>query len=410
MNILKQLKDRLTFQESDSSKEMVQKQKIIFGFLIVGAFGVVLVLSSGLERVSEEVKPAEKPKKVVLGDLVDPKEVWAARMEEESRKIREVAEGIKKQSALQEKRVELLEKALEAKAKDFENQKIGPSLTSGHTVQSGGLNASSLGNVSQSVLEPQNLFEDYKKTPSPVLREKKIMHLTSSSKNASHYSDTYVLPGGRARAVLTSAIVVSTAIATQSNPDPITLRLAGNMKMPKGWSANLKGAEIIGSCHGNLSSERAICRLHKISWVDEDGRKVSQKIKGWVFGEDAGMGIRGKVVDKAGAVAREAFISGILSGMSNFLKFEAQSSAFPTNILGQKNALDPKEALKGGLGQGASNAFEKLAEFSIKRAEAMQPVIVVHPGRVVDIVVGEEFDLSEEKVPLKRVRGSQRES
>ena len=118
------------------------------------------------------------------------------------------------------------------------------------------------------------------------------------------------------------------------------------------------------------------------------------------MGEDGSPGLRGKIVDKAGAVARQAFLSGILSGMSSFLKFEAQSSVYPMTPFGQTKAMSPQAGLKGSLGQGTSNALEKLADFSIKRAESMQPVIVVNPGRVVDVVFKKGFDLKQETQPM----------
>ncbi|WP_052694660.1 hypothetical protein [Candidatus Orientia mediorientalis] len=42
-----------------------------------------------------------------------------------------------------------------------------------------------------------------------------------------------------------------------------------------------------------------------------------------------------------------------------------------------------------------SNAFDKLADFAIKRADSMSPVIVVVSGKVVDVKKG--FDLLKHK-------------
>ncbi|KAB2836731.1 MAG: conjugal transfer protein TraB, partial [Caedimonadaceae bacterium] len=194
-------------------------------------------------------------------------------------------------------------------------------------------------------------------------------------------------------AVLTSGVVVSTAVATQSNPQPIILRLADEGNMPRGFLSHLKDAVLIGSCYGDLSAERALCRLHTLSFIEGDGTTVERSVEGWIIGEDGAPGLRGKIVDRAGEVAREAFLSGILSGMSSFLQFDASRSVYPVTPFGQTNALSPKDALAGGLGKGASNALDKLAEFSIKRAEAMQPVIVVNGGRVVDVVFKRGIDL-----------------
>ena len=85
--------------------------------------------------------------------------------------------------------------------------------------------------------------------------------------------------------------------------------------------------------------------------------------------------------------------------MSSFLQFDASRSVYPVTPFGQTNALSPKDALAGGIGKGTGNALDKLAEFSIKRAEAMQPVIVVNGARVVDVVFKRGIDLLPDIVP-----------
>ncbi|NRA89965.1 MAG: conjugal transfer protein TraB, partial [Simkaniaceae bacterium] len=164
--------------------------------------------------------------------------------------------------------------------------------------------------------------------------------------------------------------------------------------LPRGWKSRLKDAVMIGSCYGDLSSERAMCRIHSLSFVEANGRTVEKQVEGWIIGEDGSPGLRGIVVDRAGKVVREAFVAGMLSGMSNFFKSSAQSSVFPVSPFGQTDALKTDDVLKSGAAQGASNALEKLADFSIKRAEAMSPVLIVHPGRVVDVVFKKGFDLN----------------
>ena len=141
----------------------------------------------------------------------------------------------------------------------------------------------------------------------------------------------------------------------------------------------------------DISSERARCRLETLTWKDKNGTQIEKTIEGWVVGEDGLAGLRGKVVDRSGEVAREALGAGILSAASNFLKFEATAGVSPMMPFGaspgQPSALSKGNAFKGAAASGAGNALDKLAEFSIKRAEQMQPVILVASGRVVDVLL-----------------------
>ncbi|SPP24753.1 conjugal transfer protein [Orientia tsutsugamushi] len=52
---------------------------------------------------------------------------------------------------------------------------------------------------------------------------------------------------------------------------------------------------------------------------------------------------------------------------------------------------------QSGAYAGASNAFDKLADFAIKRADSMSPVVLIASGRVIDVVFKKGFDLCEHK-------------
>ncbi|MCE3230852.1 MAG: traB [Alphaproteobacteria bacterium] len=51
--------------------------------------------------------------------------------------------------------------------------------------------------------------------------------------------------------------------------------------------------------------------------------------------------------------------------------------------------------IKHGAGKGINNALDKYADFYIKRAEQLQPVIQVAAGRQVDIVFTEGISMGE---------------
>lgn len=405
--MLKKLIDRFRVQEGDSSKGAAQKQRNLLFFLCCGGLVIFYFVMTGVDKASEKpLKKTENLKKVSVGELVKHQDVWASRLEEEAQKIGKVADQLKLQNEIQEKRLKTLEEALTAKSLETSKQKKEAVSLDSKVVTSAAFNTTSVGQ--DSILQPElysspgsSLAGDFSAATSsgssmrhPMKLERKILHLTSGNGSESlKYAKHFVTSGTYAKAVLMSALNVSTATSTQGNPEPITLRLAEAGNLPRGWKSKMKDAVLIGSCYGNISSERAVCRIHKLSFVEKDGVIVEKDVEGWIMGEDGAPGLRGKVVDRAGKVAREALFAGILSGLSNFMKFEAQKGVFPVSPFGQSNAMTTENALKGGVGTGVSNAFEKLADFSIKRAEAMQPVIVVNAGRFVDVVFKKGFDL-----------------
>jgi conjugal transfer pilus assembly protein TraB len=226
--------------------------------------------------------------------------------------------------------------------------------------------------------------------------KRKLLHLTHAvvSGNAFKSPETYLPAGTYFKVVTAMGVVVSTGTNSSSDPQPILLRIVDNGNLPGGLKGKVKNAVLIGTCYGSASAEWAICRLRTLSWRDPSGRNIEKPVEGWIASEDGVQGIRAKMVDRSSEVVREAFGAGLLSAASNFLKFEATSSVYPMAPFGQTNALSKSGALKGAIGTGAGSALDKLAEFSIKRAESMSPVAYVASGRILDAVLLRGVDLS----------------
>jgi len=225
---------------------------------------------------------------------------------------------------------------------------------------------------------------------------KKLLHLSNAnlSDNSNKPPETYLPAGTYFKVVTAMGVVVSTGTNSSSDPQPILLRIVDNGNLPGGLKGKVKDAVLIGTCYGSASAERAICRLKTLSWRDKSNRNIEKPVEGWIASEDGVQGIRAKIIDRSSEIAREAFGAGLLSAASNFFKMQSTSSVFPMMPFGQTNALSKGEALKGAIGGGVGSAMDKLADFSIKRAESMSPVAYVSSGRVLDAVLMRGVDLS----------------
>lgn len=209
----------------------------------------------------------------------------------------------------------------------------------------------------------------------------------------------YITTGSFARGVLLTGAVVGTGTNNAAAPEPIMLRLVDTAIFSKGYKTKqIKEAILIGSCAGDISSERAKCRLETLSLLNRNGEIIEKPVEGWLIGEDGRPGIKGIIVDRSSEVARMAALNGVLSGIAQFFQNQATNKVFPISpITGQQNALGAKDSLKAGVYGGTGNALEKLADFAIKRAESMSPVIVISSGRVIDVVFRKGVDLRYEK-------------
>lgn len=375
-----------------TSKKLRVKQLLLLsgGTTVILAGGLYLFLSGNDNASSlKSEKPVEKPISTLATPLspVDERETWVNRVEKKAEILRQETHRVHQQNELLEKRVDVLEELF----------KVQPPVE-----------ASTSEAFEQPIVQPMEQPASSGPSPSyingstndapPKRRGPKIVHLSGHRlTSASLKSSDLYLPGGTfCKAVVDMGVAASTATNSQGNPEPIKLRLVDDGNLPGGLKGQVRDAVLIGACYGDISSERARCRLETLTWKDKNGTQIEKAIEGWVVGEDGLAGIRGQVVDRSGAVAREAFGAGMLSAAANFLKFEATSGVFPTTPFGQTNALSKEGALKGAAASGAGSALDKLAEFSIKRAEQMQPVILVASGRVVDVLLKTGVSLTPE--------------
>lgn len=114
---------------------------------------------------------------------------------------------------------------------------------------------------------------------------------------AGHTKDVtdYITTGSFARAVLLTGVVVGTGTNNAASPEPIMLRLVDTAIFSKGNKTDqIKEAILIGSCSGNISSERAKCRLETVSLLNRNGEIIEKPVEGWLIGEDGRPGVKGQ--------------------------------------------------------------------------------------------------------------------
>ncbi len=237
--------------------------------------------------------------------------------------------------------------------------------------------------------------------------------LTNSKKNKALKTVDNTIPAGAfAGAVMVGGVDASTSIQASSDPRPVLLRVTDPGTLPRKFKSDLGGCHVLAACYGDISSERVYMRLEKLTCTErKTGELVEMNVNGYVAGEDGRAGLRGVVVDRAGESMRNAAVGGFLSGMGGFLSQSRSPITFsPSNGLAETNPMTNPEILKFGAAKGASNALEKYADFYIKRAEQMQPVIQIQAGRKVDIVFtqGVAFEDSAARGAMIKVNDQQR--
>jgi conjugal transfer pilus assembly protein TraB len=224
-------------------------------------------------------------------------------------------------------------------------------------------------------------------------------------------TDNTLPAGAFAQAILLGGVDASTSIQAASDPRPILLRLINPGTLPRRFKSDLAGCHVLAASYGDLSSERVYMRLEKLGCVErKTGEIIEMNIQGYVAGEDGKAGIRGSIVDKSGATMRNAMIGGFVSSIGKFLGQARTPILVSPNGLAQNAPLNVDDIFKQSAANGVGGALDKYADFYIKRAEQMQPVIQVAAGRQVDIVFthGIDFATSQLRQVLSKTNDQKR--
>lgn len=214
---------------------------------------------------------------------------------------------------------------------------------------------------------------------------------TLNLQGASYKLGLRIPPGSYVKAVLLSAVDVGVGVNVSADPQPVVMRLLGDGHLPNNACTTMKRCHMVGAAVGDLSSERAFIRLEKMSCVDTRTHSIIETdVSGYVTGEDGKNGLAGVVVDRSGRMLRGAVLAGLLSGVSAVaqnLATAKHGDAFLSKLgdRGVQNNVLASDFMRGST-QGVTNAFDKLADYYIKRAEQLQPVVQINPGRIVHIV------------------------
>lgn len=220
------------------------------------------------------------------------------------------------------------------------------------------------------------------------------------SKNSVSTNTTYVqnqyagyIPSGSfASVVLITGIEAGTASQSQSNPQPVLMRVQTDAILPGSAGYKIKSCMITGSAFGSASTERAYIRIASLSCVDKDDHLViDAPLKGYVVDSDGMFGLRGKQVQRAGALLAKTMLAGFASGLG-----QALSGAQGTSYSGSNGSglmVAGGAALKTAGLNGVSNAANELAKFYLDQAKNIFPVIEVPPKRKATIVLSEGTSL-----------------
>jgi len=198
--------------------------------------------------------------------------------------------------------------------------------------------------------------------------------------------NSYYVATGLTRAYLITGVYAPVFSAGNTEPLPVLLQAEGDVLIANDDTENIDKCFLIGSAKGNMNSQTADIRLVKISCSLKGGKYfIEGPISGWVIGENGIPGVHGTLLYKNGAFISKTFIAGFLQTFA-----QAFTGGSPTTVVGTTNTNTSTAVannVKYAAAQGTSNVFGKIADYYLKMAEQIFPVIEIKPGRTVDVLL-----------------------
>ncbi|HIU37803.1 MAG TPA: TraB/VirB10 family protein [Candidatus Aphodousia faecigallinarum] len=241
----------------------------------------------------------------------------------------------------------------------------------------------------------------------PRLVIKKVSEATNSDKSVSHKkdeiaknrtkekkADELLITGSFARARLLNGVEAPTGGQANGNPVPMLLEIKDPAFLPNRYRADIKRCMVTANATGDLSSERVLVRLDRLSCITESKGAIDVKLTGYVTGEDGKTGLKARVVTRSGQAIANALLVGTLSGLGEAVSLAAQDSA--TNFAGTVTH-SVNNPWRAGLGEGMQDALDRVADYYLKLADKIFPVLEVDAGRDVDIVITQSASIVTEK-------------
>lgn len=216
------------------------------------------------------------------------------------------------------------------------------------------------------------------------------------------------LPSGSMfKATNITGLDVPTSQVAKDNPYPALMRIKDLAILPNKFRADIRECHALFSGYGEISSERAYLRATSLSCLRSDGAVLESKMEAYVVGEDGKAGARGRLVEKQGKFLAHAALAGVADGISKVFS----STAVPTIATGSPGDTLPfQRVLSGQSAQsaalsGASSAAEMLANYYIKRAEEISPILEIDAGRNLSFVLIKPLEMKFKVIKAKKSQG-----
>lgn len=223
----------------------------------------------------------------------------------------------------------------------------------------------------------------------PTTQRIEIPHQTTQP-NPTNTTYEYIPAGSFVRATLLSGVYAPTGGESAHQAMPVVLALDEKASLPNTFDAQVTDCRVTGNAVADISSERALIRLERLSCVAPSGETLDQAVKGYVVGPDGKVGVRGRLVTRSGQAISQSILVGLLSGIGKAVSLTSREVYTYGNGTTSRHYSNN---LQAGLGEGTGSALRKIADYYLGLANKIFPVLEINGGIAVDLVFSQGITL-----------------
>ena len=401
---------------SDSDVNVRKKQ--ILNFLLVSCVIFALIMlpviymkmknnKQGYKKQLQNFHTASKPQKIVEDwkeKLESANELKNKQLSEANKKITAQQELISSQAqALQElsTRVQAIseaQKILTYQQRGFKNSNIktdARDITSNNdpfVIPASNFPIKKNSHLPQTqVVKNERLIEDQESAHNNNFKAKRVKHIKlNAPKDISHSASTYIPAGSFLRSIVLGGMMAGAGTESQAEPRPMLLRVLDFSQLPNKVRRNVKDCTITAAGFGDISSQRAFIRTHKMSCIMQDNTVFEEKIHAYIAGDDSMSGVHGTVIRNEFSMVQNAFLSGLATSGGNVIQQSLGSVS--TSPLGSVKTNSKGDMAASLLAGGLSGSASELQKYFVDLARQHHPIIEVTPGQEVTVVLLEGFN------------------
>lgn len=242
-------------------------------------------------------------------------------------------------------------------------------------------------------IDSQPLHNNGKPLPPPKIQ------IIEAKPKATNDSKVILNAGSIVTGVAINGVDVPSGEGSRKDPYPMLIRVQEDAILPNEYRADIKECFVNVSGYGELSSERYVARGENISCKTRDGKTIEEDFPAYLVGEDGKPGMRGVLVNRTGQLIANAALANTSKAIATAF------STSPVPVIETGNSPNKAyrnnfsaDASRYAASQGLSGGLDALAEYWMKRADQILPVIEIEPGRQVTMHLQHHVVLSPKSI------------